>query len=457
MSATSKATWNLDQLKRELSSRGEVKGWIVQTEHVHRRERYFMCDGPGRALIADQDRDVRQHSVYARIHVKLPRPGRQGEITKKLFPMIPLKDQLDSAIAAALETDHQSWELSPSPPSRLPERRTTDPKMAEDLDRVMVEMTDRVGRAVAKKRKSEFNSSELFLSVHDREEHLSNGLVHRSSQSRIYAEAAFSFRKDGQSDEYLNTRWAVSLGDLDIEKLFDETAARAERSLDVEKPKTGRYSVIVDAEVLATLFNGHLTQLSAANAYNGLPFVKPGDEMIAGGTGDALTIALDPSLEFGADAAAVSDQGTPQEKLVLVRDNKVLATTSDKQYADYLSSSPTTVRGDVVVEAGTLSYDELTKAEHQVLEILQFSGLFSDPNSGTFSSEIRLGRLYDRATGQVKFVKGGSLSGSVLENFKGARFSKERVRRAHFNSNSLRGEGYYGPEFALLRDVSVVS
>jgi hypothetical protein len=91
-----------------------------------------------------------------------------------------------------------------------------------------------------------------------------------------------------------------------------------------------------------------------------------------------------------------------------------------------------------------------------VIEILQFSGLFADPNSGTFSSEIRLAKLYDNEKNQITYLKGGSLSGSINENFKKVKFSKNRVKKAHFSSNSPVGQGYYGPEFALMNDVSIV-
>ncbi|MGZ3687376.1 MAG: metallopeptidase TldD-related protein, partial [Bdellovibrionota bacterium] len=222
------------------------------------------------------------------------------------------------------------------------------------------------------------------------------------------------------------------------------------------KPGTGKYSVIVDSEVLATLFNGHLTQLSGGNSYQGLPFVKIGEELIPQATGDLLSLTLDPSLEYGADTAALSDQGVLQQPIRLVEHNRVVATAMDKQYADYLSAKPTAVRGNVVVDAGKLSHEELTKQGPQVIEILQFSGLFADPNSGTFSSEIRLAKLYDNVRGKVSYLKGGSLSGSITENFRGVRLSRERVKRAHFSSGGGHGHGYYGPEFAMLTDVSIV-
>ena len=306
-----------------------------------------------------------------------------------------------------------------------------------------------------------FNSAELFLSTHDRELHFSNGLTHRYAQTRIYAEAAYSFAitlSSGEkvSDEYLNTQWAVSLDDLPIEKLFDETSDRAEHSLDTAKPETAKYSVIVDSEVLATLFNEQLTQLMASNAYNGLPFINQGTELIPGAKGDLITLSLDPSLDFGANSGAIASDGLPQVPLRLVEKNQVIATATDKQYADYLELPATTTKGNIVIDAGLFSHDELTKKGPKVIEILQFSGLFADPNSGTFSSEIRLAKLYDNVLGKVTYIKGGSLSGSIKENFKGIRLSKKRIKRAHFSSGAMSGQGYFGPEFALLSDVSIV-
>jgi len=451
--------WNLDQLKTQLSQNKAVKAWVIHQEHVHRRERYFLQDGA--ALGIDQDRDTHSESTLVQLYVNLPKPGRQGEITKKLSLVHPLAEQINLAIEAALQTDHQAWELPNEVPSKLPQLAMTDPKIGEDIERAVTQLTDQIAKIVSKKRHTAFNSAELFLSVHDRELHLSNGLVHRSSQSRVYSEAAYSMTKklpsgEVRSDEYLNTAWSVSLEDLSLEKLFDETSERAENSLDVHKPETGKYPVIVDAEVLATLFNGHISQLTAANAYNRLPFMKPDSELIPQASGDLLTITLDPSLAFGGDTCAVSGLGVEQKPLVLVDKNRVVATSADKKHADYLGIPAATNRGNVVVAPGKLSHQELTQYAPKVIEILQFSGLFADENSGTFSSEIRLAKLYDNVRGTVTYIKGGSLSGSITENFQGARLSKNQVKRAHFSAGSSMGQGYFGPDYALLSNVSIV-
>lgn len=458
--------WNLDQLKARLQQRKEVKGWIISQEHTHRRERYFL--GESKNLAIDQDRDVRSESITARIFVKLPTVGRQGEISKKLFLRLPLDPQLDVAIQSALQTDHQAWELPIKLEAAVPQLSTTDPRMAEDLESVVQKLTQRISLAVNKARETTFNSAELFLSTHDRELHLSNGLVHRTSQSRIYLETAYSYARKSEtspiadSDEYLKTMWSVSLDDLPVEEFFDEASDRARHSLDVLRPVSGKFAVIVDSDVLLNLFHGQINQLSAVNAYNQLPFVKPGDALIPEAQGDLLTISLDPSLSFGADTLAISDQGVLQEPLLLVKENQVVSTATEKQYADYLKKEVTTSRGNILVAPGKLSHKELTEQAPAVLEVLQFSGLFSDSNTGTFSSEIRLAKLYDNKKKTVTYIKGGSLSGSIRENFKNLRLSNQLVKRAHFENSeamggSNSGTGYHGPQYALLSDVSIVS
>ena len=451
--------WTLDQLKSQLGQRKEIKAWIITRENIQRRERYFMMDQGN--FTTDQDREVNSQTLNARIFVNLSKAGRQGEISKKLFVTRPLPDQLDSAVLAALQTDHQAWELPAEMPKEVPQVQSTDPKMAEDLNSVMDQVTTEIVGAVLKKRQTEFNSAELFLSVHHKELHLSNQLIQRSSQSRVYVESAYSMTKADQhgkpqSDEYLHSSWAVSSGDISISKLFDEASERAEHSLDTQKPLTGSYPVIIDADVLATLFNGFFGQLWASNAYHKLPFIKSGEDLIPGATGDLLSVTLDPSLDFGGATTAMSDTGVVQRKIKIIENNRVILTPTDKQFSDYLGTPTTTSRGNFVVEGGKLTHQELTRAAPRVVEILQFSGLFMDSNSGTFSSEIRLAKLYDNVKGTVSYVKGGSLSGSIKENFKGAMLCKTQVKRAHFSSGSSVGEGYFGPEYALLSDVSIV-
>lgn len=478
-----KPHWNIEQLKAQLFKHKAVKFWIIVEENTRRRERYFLLEQQSMLrpsateglLAVDQDRDVTDQSISVKIAAYLPaassagfslggssfKPDRQGEIIKKFFTSLPLAPQIESAIEAAQQTDHQAWNLPTAVPAELPLLKSADPKIAEDIEGVLGEVTDQISKSVTAERPTVFSSAELFISLHSRCLHLSNGLVHRSSQSRIYTEAAFSMTgKDRQgnrhSDEYLNTKWSVSVNELEAGRVFNDSSERAQYSIDVEKPETGKYWVLIDSEILAMIFNDAVPRLSAPNAYHGLPFVKPGEVFVPNAQGDLLTLTLDPHLEYGADTTVFSEQGVLQKRLTLVDSNRVVATATDKQYADYLGTEANTVRGSVVLSAGKLTHAELTCFAPKVIEILQLSGLFSDANSGTFGSEIRLAKLYDKASGTTRFIKGGSLSCSMVENFSKARFSNKLVKKSLFSANSTVGHGYYGPEYALLNDVSIV-
>jgi predicted Zn-dependent protease len=454
-------TWNLEDLKNELKKRPEIAGWVIARENVHRRERYFLSEEG--ALAVDQDRDARIQSTSLRLFVPLEnKPGRQGEVSKKLFADRPLDFQVDAAVKAALQTDHQAWSLPTESPASVPEVRGADPRISEDVDGAMKTLTSRIEAAAAAPSKAAFNSAELFLSLHERELHWSNGLKNRSSQTRVYVEAAYSATKtlpsgETVSDEYLHTSWGVGLDSVDVGDLFADTAERATLMLETRKPSPGKYAVLVDSEVLSTLFHAVLGQLTGSNRYLGLPSVSPGSPLVpelqAGA--DAMTWSLDPTLDLGADTAALSDTGLVQCPLRVVDANRVETSLLDQQYATYLGEKPTTVRGDLVVSPGSRSHAELLKGADQVLEILQFSGLFVDGGSGTFASEIRLARLHDRTKGTSTIIKGGSLSGSFKENFRGALLSRETERRAHFSPQAPSGSGYLGPKFALLTDVSI--
>ncbi len=449
----------MEQLKTILSKRTEVKGWLIQIENIHRQERYFLLDNNEAAI--DQDREIKQQNIRLRLFVNKQDPARQGEVEKMISLALPLEAQVDSAIQSALQTDIQKWELPAKLEAKLPQLKTSDPDMLENLDKVMEELTLQVYKSALKKREVCFNSAELFLSNHKYETHLSNGFTHYSDRTKIYAEAAFSTMLGRKSDEYYEFQWASSLQEFSIEKLFDTAAERAlYTSLVTKKPETGNYFVLVDSAVLDLLMHDYLTQLSGSSKYLKLPFIEAGQELIKEPKGDLINLKLNPYLDYGADTSVVSSDGLLQKPMDVVRYNVVLETLSGKQYSDYLNKKPTTVRGNLVIPQGKYSREELINMQPKVLEVLQFSALFSDPHTGTFSSEIRLGRIFDREKKTVEYIKGGSLSGSIFDNFKNVIFSNRQVMRSTFSTGmSASGEassGYFGPEYALLSDVSVV-
>jgi len=446
--------WNLQELKNILNAAPVIKGWVITQESLNRRERYFLMDS-GRLAI-DQDREARDFSIRLRVFVRLgAQQDRQGESSIKLHGDQPLEPQLKALLEAASLADQAIWELAPSPVAALAPVQGHDPAIAEDIHAAMERLTTRLAGAIAVVQGAQFNSAELFVGLHEREQHFSNGLTHRSLQTRIYSEAAFSATGSGISDEYLETRWSSLEKDLPIEELVRESAERARHMIQVAPAVAGTFPVMVDSEVLLALFNGHLAQLSGANHYHELPCLKIGDPLIPSARGDLITLHLDPALEGGADTVAVSGDGTPQMRRTLVRNNRVEALVMDQQHGQYLGLPVGVSRGSVVIDPGTRSKQELIESRPRVLEILQLSGLFTDENSGTFGSEIRLARLHERESGRITYIKGGSISGSIQENFADLGLSRETIRRCHFENGVPSGSGYSGPAWVLLSDVSI--
>ena len=237
--------WTMDQLKSALTSRPAVTAW----DH-HRRTR-----ASARTLLHARRRrlqspiriakSVRITCISSSSSTSRSR-GAKVRSRRSSFRRSRLPSSSTRPSSPRAKPITRRGNFRPSFRKTCRRRKPPIPAWPKIWGAVMEQVTDAVGKAVATRRDSRFNSAELFLSVHDSELHLSNGLVHRSSQSRIYMEAAYSYARAGESgkiesDEYLNTRWAVTLDELPIEKIFSETSDRARHSLDTAKPKTGRY------------------------------------------------------------------------------------------------------------------------------------------------------------------------------------------------------------------------
>ena len=220
---------------------------------------------------------------------------------------------------------------------------------------------------------------------------------------------------------------------------------------------TGKFSVLVDSEILAPMFDDVVTQLNLQRKYLSLPFISSG-ELLVDGSHQHWSLSLDPEIPYGMRTSNYNQWGREQKKLTLISDNRVTNNIVDKQHGSYLDKKPNTSIGNMRVTAKTpRQVDELRKTEGIVVEILQLSGLFTDVNTLTFSSEIRLARVIDNTTGKSFFAKGGNFSGSFKDNTTQIVFSNEQTDQHLMNFRIDGGVSYFGPKWALLNGVSITS
>ncbi|MCB0422237.1 MAG: hypothetical protein KDD61_14665 [Bdellovibrionales bacterium] len=453
-------TWNIEDLEfelKKLQTEQKIYQWKLEHQQTLRKE-FYLIQSDDSGVELDQDRRVEINSTYATVYTKKEN-NFCGHARMQLFTNKDLAQQIRDLVDLAELASQQYWELPEvaAAAGRGAERAYLPLKA--DLETGANTIYEQMREAILSEKSGEFNSSEIFVEINESENRLSNGLIDTSLSSKIYSEVCFSHRDSstGLSEEFLLTKSGAHPEQLNFKQLCSNSAEFAKASLQTQKPQSGATSVIVPAEVLATLFHDLISHLEAGAKYYGMPFLETGAEVIPDFSGTPFKIAFDPEVDYAYASLKRDGTGLPLKKLNLIEDNKVQTTISGYQMAQYLNIEPTSSFGNIRVEAEGASFDELTKSSDQVLEILQFSGLFTNAQNLTFSSEIRLARLFDQRSGQVTFIKGGNLSGNIKENFKRIRFSNEQILE-NVNSTYRGGNfGYIGPQFALLTEVSISS
>lgn len=451
-------TWNTAELKsalEKMKADGKVFAYNASHTTIDRQEFYLIQDAKTRVAL-DQARQVDVEKTKVQLFIKKA-DGRLGSAGKPLLKFQPLEPQLLALAAAAEIGDEELWELPQTAAASVPVSNVF-PALKENFQKGAQAIHADLTNSIAKT-EGIFNSAELFVNLEKTLHLASNGFEHSEERSRIYTEVCFSSENKNKdlSEEFLITQWYGHPEQVDLKKMCEDSREFAEASLDTKKPESGSYAVILHADVLSDLWNTCLSQLDSQGQYFKHPFLEPGTEFIKGFEGDAFDLSVDPKVHFCFASQDYNSYGVPQKKLRLAGGNKVLASLTSPRFAQYLKKPMTTDWGCVVVEpASSKPLAELKKSQPKVLEILQFSGLFTDHATLTYSSEIRLARLYDNEKGTVTYIKGGNLSGNLMENFRGVRWSQERSLFNH-SDYSGRGLGYSGPSYALVTGVSVSS
>ncbi|MCB0415361.1 MAG: hypothetical protein KDD50_13580 [Bdellovibrionales bacterium] len=448
--------WKVEQLVNELKQNekaGIIYQWSVEIKS-QKKEEFYYIQSQHRDFELDQMRSVDMHNIYVTLF-SLKENSKVGRHRQEFFNFQELESQLKLALEKCDISEEEKWNFSKSMDSEPKEVLTSYASINDNITQTAQGLSQNMTKAIEETQQGVFNSAELFVIAEKNRRLLSTGLDYETRRSKIYQEVCFSFQDDEKSEEFLLTEWGCHPEQIDIKSLCQKSSHYAKMSLNTEKPQSGNYSVLIDSEVLIHLFNDLFSQLNAERKYLKLPFLQTEDEVIPNFEGENFQVWVDPEKEYGFLTTSYNSSGSLQKKIKLIDHNKVKNNLVGTQYSQYLEWPETTEVGNVVVDAQGFKKDELLKKNKETLEILQFSGLFTNDNDLTFSSEIRLAKLHNRESGEIKYIKGGSLSGSFRQNFRKVMWSEEKVARNQLDY--MHGLSYFGPEFALLNDVSVVS
>ncbi|MBN1836968.1 MAG: hypothetical protein JW820_14025 [Spirochaetales bacterium] len=208
----------------------------------------------------------------------------------------------------------------------------------------------------------------------------------------------------------------IQLSDYLPERLTGEVRAQLELTGDRAQaeptPQLKTARLILNGEPVREFLGYYLTQGSAESMYSEISRFKVGDGL-QGRTvrGDCLSIGSEPYLEGSTASAPWDEDGFALQSTVLVEDGVLRRAWGPLRFCHYLGIPPTGRLANVEVRPGSRSLEAMREDAH--LEVIAFSDFQSDPVTGDFGGEIRLGYLLEE--GRRRPVTGGSISGNIRE------------------------------------------
>jgi len=216
--------------------------------------------------------------------------------------------------------------------------------------------------------------------------------------------------------------------------------------------RLGEVPVLITGDAVREFFSYYFDRLSAPLIYMGTSDARFGESVypfgasavsgardtqgqVSGageGAGDLPTLGFDPALPGGTENRPADADGFPLERTVLAERGIIRAFEGPSRYATWLEVPATGACASRWVAPGTLEDAELKNFTH--LEACVFSDFYMDQASGDFGGELRLGILHKENSNSP--LTGGSISGSISQEFGSLRFTKTLKQHGCFQGPS---------------------
>lgn len=449
----------MEEVRLAMSENASVRGWQVTESEARSLQGLYLADATG--LSCYQRRHVEDQSVSLLVYVA-SEDGSLGQGQREIDPMIAVAPQVESAIRSAGLIRNPFFELPRPPAVPYPEVVTSDESIERDMEGAMLQIEERAGQIVRDLHGVNVNSAEIYVNARRSLTTTSTGIVMDRRETDLYFEAAMektagnAISVEANTQEVHRDLRAVTceglLAELPafVQQMREETLALGGTIL---PPTTEKAMLLVDAGAFSDLVRAVLDQMDAATEYNRLPHLLPGAEIARGEAlpdSEPLTVDLDPLLPAMALSTPFTREGLVAQQGRMIESGVVRNQTISHRMGSYLAKSPNGLTGNMVIPCGPLTKEELLASVDECIEVLSFSSLLVNSRSLTWSSEIKLGRLYRRGK-LVALVKGGVASGDIRENLTSARYAAHRREFNKIGDSWHGGEGYLGPEAVLLR------
>lgn len=434
----------LGKIQKSLNANPMVKSWIIRHEIIHGFQQYELKES------TESQREV--NSELYTVDVLCDSKNDEGQSksglgTVSLLPGADIGSALDKAVLTAQLVQNENYDLAE--PAEIPEIELSDQDYLKDPAGEIQGVLDTLKGITADFPHVRMTAAECF--GEEKTTHLitSKGVDATQSETQIYLQWVYIA---GSGDGEVETFAEIYRRRIQDLNLNEEAALRAKYTsdlLEAEGPPTYDGPVYVQGPTLAVMVAGEMlagnliqTLSSGAMKYSGETPWEIGKSIFRDEVkGDDFSLWANRQLPYGIPSSAFDKEGTPAQRVQLVKDNNLQAFITNQRFANYLKMEPTGSFGSVEIPAGKVPQENLRSGSH--VEIAEYSWFNPNPVTGDFASEIRLGYIVE--DGKRKPFRGGMLVGNLLDALADLRWSQE----TGFFGN------YLGPKAALFNDLKV--
>ncbi len=424
----------LETVAQALERQAGVSDWQAR-KIIQRSAQLFLIGDQTetRRLVATEEVQVRVYNDHPPRNPQTNGRLARGATRRILLPeeiadQTRLQRALEEAIFIAGLTDNPPYSLPGPPGAGFPTVETVDHALADsDQTRLdaLGDLRERLLAAVAVEPGIRLSSAELFATASEISLRNSRGIHASRSETEIFCDLVVIASEGTQTAEYHTMPRRRRLADLPLEDIVRGAARCARDSLRVSLTPTYEGPVVISGEALVDLFSPLIFHSSARAAYQSMSRFALGASICGEKEiqGDRLTLLSNALLPYGQASAPFSDEGLPAERLSVIQDHCLQAWWAEQRYADYMNILPTGSFANIEIPPGIHAAQDLLEDNKPLYHLVAFSWLNPDELTGDFVAEIKLG--YRLEHGQAAPVKGGSLSGNLLEALTQARLSRE--------------------------------
>ena len=441
----------LEEIKSQNSE--TFYAWKILIKHYQSLQTLMVGD-VGSEFSQYQNRDVLDHSYQIEIYTRHSDPMVMGSSSFTIDPLAELTEQIQKTYNNSLLVSNKPWDLPNKVNGEFEKVLTTDPMIGESIQAAHGKLLEDINKKIVTVTEVKANSAELFTNLKSVYFETSLGLSGQKQDSDIYFEAAVEKLPTPNTQEVLKYKKSISIEDADLASFIDEVVEETLSISDTVVPKTSDDStILVDSEVISNLLNDVVHQLDASREYNKSPFMAKDDSILAlnkATDSDQINITLDPTVPVMALSTPFTAEGMKPVKADIIKDDIVQTQMVGNRIGQYLGVKPNYIAGNMLVNRGDKTKTELIDSVDECIEIIAFSSLLINPNTLTWSSEIKLGKLFQNGK-LVSMLKGGVVSGSIKENLSNFRFSNDEVKVNEVAGGFHAACGYVGPGHMLIK------